>query len=394
MSSQVQQSTQRSTYMTQSRLGVSLLFLLNGFVMGSWAPQIPELFTRLLLTESQLGLVILVFGIGSLLLMPIAGWQITKFGSRGVSLITAALLVPVLFLIAISNTVVTSVFFVFLLGGIVGAMDVAMNANAVAVEKQMRRPIMSSCHAFWSLGGLFGAGIAGFLIDLYGSVTHAALVTLVTVVLLVFVWPKVLRDAPEPSAAKQSVSLPLTPLPWLIGLMALFSMVPEGAIIDWGALYLRGELGASATVSGLAFGAFSLTMAVMRFAGDFVREKLGAVRTLQVCALISICGLLISGLASNAPMAIFGFALAGIGISNMVPIAFSAAGNMPGLAPGVGLSVVTVMGYSGILVAPSLIGFVAEHTGLAIVFVALPALHVVVLLLSRLAKHADHASNH
>jgi fucose permease len=176
--------------------------------------------------------------------------------------------------------------------------------------------------------------------------------------------------------------------------MALFSMVPEGAVLDWGALYLRNELGASVAVSGFAFAAFSLTMAVMRFAGDLVRERLGAVRTLQVCSALSIIGLLIAGAAGNAFIAIIGFAIAGIGISNMVPIAFSAAGNMPGLAPGIGLSVVTTMGYSGILVAPSAIGFIAEHTGLATVFLFIPLLHVIVLLLSKLARHADGASGH
>jgi fucose permease len=135
-------------------------------------------------------------------------------------------------------------------------------------------------------------------------------------------------------------------------------------------------------------------MAIMRFAGDLVRDRFGAVRTLQFCSSISIVGLLIAGFAPNAFIAIAGFAIAGIGISNMVPIAFSAAGNMPGMAPGIALSVVTTMGYSGILVAPSAIGFIAEHTGLAAVFIGLPLLHVVVLMLSKLARHADGASGH
>ena len=362
--------------------------------MGSWAPQIPELFTRLSLTESQLGLVILVFGIGSLVLMPIAGIQIARLGSRIVSLAFAVGLIPVLSLIALTESIPLSVVFVFLLGGLTGGMDVSMNANAVAVEKNMRRAIMSSCLAFWSLGGLIGAGIGGFVIQQFGAVSHAIFVSVSSALILAGVWSLVFHDAPEKTEQKQPLKLPLTPLPWLIGIMALFSMVPEGAIMDWGALYVRKELGASVASSGLAFGAFSLTMAIMRFAGDLVRERFGAVRTLQVCALISIAGLLISGAAPNATIAIVGFALAGIGISNMVPIAFSAAGNIPGLAPGVGMSVVTTMGYSGILVTPSLIGFVAQYSGLAVVFLSLPLLHVVVVLLSRLAKHADHASNH
>lgn len=384
----------RLPYMTKSRFGVSLLFLMNGFMMGSWAPMIPEFAKRLSLSESTLGLVILVFGLGSLACMPVAGSQIARFGSRIVTLTVAMVFVPTLLLITLSNTLWAGVITVFLFGGLTGAMDVAMNANAVAVERSMRRAIMSSCHAFWSLGGLIGAGLGGFLIMKTGIYGHAITLTVIATALLAIAWPRVLVDRPHPEEERPKGGLPMTPLPWIIGIVALFSMIPEGSILDWGALYLRNELGASVTLSGLGFAAFSMTMAVMRFAGDLVRDRFGAVRTLQVCSLISMLGLLIAGLAPNAFVAIAGFAIAGIGISNMVPIAFSAAGNMPGLAPGIGLSVVTTMGYSGILVAPSAIGFIAEHTGLATVFIGLPVLHLVVFLLAKLARHADGASGH
>lgn len=388
------QTTARLPYMTRARLGVALLFLMNGFMMGSWAPMIPEFARRLSLSESALGLVILVFGLGSLACMPVAGSQIARFGSRTVTLAVAAVFVPTLLLITLSNTLWAGIITVFLFGGLTGAMDVAMNANAVEVERNMRRAIMSSCHAFWSLGGLIGAGVGGVLINKIGIYGHSVALTIIAAALLAIAWPRVLADRPHPEAERPKGGLPLTPLPWIIGLMALFSMIPEGAILDWGALYLRNELGASVTLSGFGFAAFSLTMATMRFAGDLVRDRFGAVRTLQFCSVISILGLLVAGFAPNSFVAIIGFAIAGIGISNMVPIAFSAAGNMPGLAPGIGLSVVTSMGYSGILVAPSAIGFIAEHTGLASVFVGLPLLHVVVLMLSRLARHADGASGH
>jgi MFS family permease len=168
-------------------------------------------------------------------------------------------------------------------------------------------------------------------------------------------------------------------------------MVPEGTVLDWGALYMRRELGADLAVSGLGFAAFSATMALMRFAGDPIRDRLGAVTTLRLCTALALAGMLVAGLAPDAPIAIIGFAIAGIGISNMVPIAFSAAGNLPDLAPGIGLSLVTFMGYSGILVAPSLIGFVAEHTRFHTIFTALPVLFLIVLALSGLARHADTA---
>jgi predicted MFS family arabinose efflux permease len=378
-----------SPAITRERAGVALMFLMNGFLVGAWAPKIPEFASRLSLSESTLGLMILVFGAGSIALMPIAGLQIARHGSARVTRITAILVLPTLVFLSLVGSLWAGAIAIFLFGGMIGAMDVAMNANAVAVEKAMRRSIMSSCHAFWSLGGLFGSTSGGVLIGWLGIVGHASLVTLLAAVLVFIAWPLLLKDKPHPAEVRARVRLPRSVLPWLIGLVALLSMVPEGAIIDWGALYLRSELGASVQLSGLAFGAFSLTMAIMRFGGDLVRDRFGAVRTLRFCTLASIVGLLTAGFAANSTMVIIGFAIAGIGISNMVPIAFSAAGNLPGMAQGIGLSVVTTMGYSGILLAPSIIGFIAEHVGLATVFACLPLLHLVVLGLSHLARHAD-----
>ncbi|RWX75053.1 MFS transporter [Neorhizobium lilium] len=382
-----------TAFVTRERIGVALLFLMNGFMIGAWAPKIPEFASRLGLSESTLGLMILTFGLGSIIMMPLAGGQIARIGSSQVSKIGAVLLTPTLLLLTFVGSIWTAAIAICLFGGLIGAMDVAMNANAVAVEKQMRRAIMSSCHAFWSLGGLIGSSTGGYLIEHAGVNTHAIFVTVAAAVMVAAAWPNVLHDAPHPDerAAAKKAGLPLSPLPWLIGIMALFCMMPEGAVLDWGALYLRNELSASVTQSGFAFAAFSLAMAIMRFAGDLIRDRFGAVMTLRACAVVAIIGLLLAGFAPNAPMAIFGFALAGVGISNIVPIAFSAAGNLPGIAAGVGLSVVTTMGYSGILVAPSVIGFIAERTGLANVFVGLSALIIVVLALSRLAAHADGA---
>ncbi|MGO8102181.1 MFS transporter [Rhizobium leguminosarum] len=392
MDSHVSAPEARSGFITRSRAAVSLLFLMNGFVVGCWAPKIPDFAERLALTKFELGLMILVFGVGSLVMMPIAGAQIAKHGSRIVVQVLAVCVLPLLLALTLSPNVLTGAISLFLFGGFIGAMDVAMNANAVSVEKSMRRAIMSSCHAFWSLGGLIGSGLGGIVISKLGVLGHAQLATVLAAIFVAVAWPMVLADPPHPDTKKEKTKLPMVPLPWLLGLMALFSMVPEGAVLDWGALYLRQEMGASVALSGLGFAAFSGTMAAMRFAGDLVRDRLGGVKTLRICTLFAIVGMLLAGLAPNAELAILGFAFCGIGISNMVPIAFSAAGNIPGLKPGIAISVVTTMGYSGMLVAPSLIGFVAEHIGFAVVFMALPVLLIVVLLLSNLAHYADETS--
>jgi MFS family permease len=196
-----------------------------------------------------------------------------------------------------------------------------------------------------------------------------------------------LATAPRPGLLAAGATV------WLTGIICLIVMTPEGAILDWGALYLRQELGADPALSGLAFGAFSAAMALMRFLGDLVRDRFGAVRTFRVSAILAMIGLTLAGLAQSPQMAILGFAIAGLGFANTVPIAFSAAGNLPGLPQGLAISVVTFMGYSGILFAPSVIGFIAEHTGFAAIYLALPVFVIMPLVFSGLMRHADRQAD-
>jgi MFS family permease len=378
--------------MPRERAAISALFFVNGYVVGNWAPKIPSFKADLGIDEAVLGLMILAFGIGSLVTMPLVGVGIAQAGSRAIAAVLAVALAPMLLVLTLAPGPWSAAAVLVLLGGLVGGMDVAMNANAVAVERRMRRAIMSSCHAWWSLGGLVGAATGGVLIGRFGVTGHALAVLVAGLAILAAAIPAVLRDAPAPGApvAKPTGGRArLGLLPILVGITALFSMIPEGAILDWSALYLQQELGASVETAGLAFAAFSATMAVMRFSGDPIRDRLGAVLTLRVSTLVAGLGLLFAAWADGVVGAAAGFAMAGLGIANMVPIAFSAAGNLPGLAPGIGISVVSFMGYSGLLFAPSLIGFVAKHTGLGPIFAALPLLYIVVLAMSGLARHAD-----
>ncbi len=371
------------------RRAVSALFLANGFTVGNWAPKIPEFAARLGLSESGIGLMILVFGIGSLVAMPVVGALIARLGSQIVVRVTAVPTTFVILAISVAPNIPLAAVVMLVSGAAIGGMDVAMNANAVVVERSMKRSIMSSCHGFWSLGGLVGAAFGGLAIAKFGILGHAVVTTTIAAALVAYAWSKIHSDKVLASRKHENMRFPTIPLPYLIGLIALFSMIPEGAALDWSALYLRQDFGADVAMSGLAFAALSATMAVVRFAGDPVRDYLGAILTLRICAISGCLGFLIAGFAQSEAVAIIGFGLAGIGIANMVPIAFSAAGNLPGLAPGIGISVVTAMGYSGILLAPSAIGLIAESTGFAPIFAALPLMFLVVLALSGLARYAD-----
>lgn len=381
----------------RERIAVKLLFLANGLYAGAWSLKVPELAERLVLSPFYVSLLVVCYGIGSITIMPVAGAMIGRHGSTAVAKVTACIFLFTMLMISLAPNVWTAGLAVFMLGGFAGAMDVSMNANAVEVEKSMRKAIMSSCHAFWSLGALIGSSVSGYMIETFGPVLHSVIITVVNAGILLVAFSMLMPDGPhveDHHAAAEKTSIFRSPLPWIIGIVALFCMVQEGVVIDWSALYLNRELGATLTVAAFGAGAMHGTMTVMRFVGDGIRDRFGAVRTMRVSGVIAFSGMLIAGFAPNPYMAIAGYALSGIGISNMVPIAFSAAGNLPGMAKGAGLSVVTVMGYSGTLFLPTVFGFVAEHTGFAAIFIGTPMLLIVVLLLSNLMRHADGIKGH
>lgn len=377
----------------RGRWAVAAMFLANGFTMGAWAPQIPLLLPRHDISEFTLGLLILVLGLGAVTAMLFAGKLIARFGARRVLQAFSLSIVPVLPAVVFSPNLTVLALAMAALGAMIGCMDVAMNANAVDVEKRLGRAIMSSSHGFWSLGGFFGGALGSWLLALWGAEAQALWAAAVAGVIVLAAMPWLADDAPAPAPiAGQSTKTTLLPRDaavWVLGLLAMFSMVPEGAVLDWAALYLQQELGSDVARSGLAFAFFSAAMAVMRFAGDSVRNRFGAVATLRWSGLVAAAGLLGGALAPSDTVVIASFFVAGLGVANMVPILFSAAGNHPGLSPGAGIAAVTMLGYSGILVAPSTIGFVAEIVGFRLTYGVLAILLVLVSLLAGRTAAAD-----
>ncbi|MFC5586370.1 MFS transporter [Nitratireductor kimnyeongensis] len=373
------------------RWAVAACFFVNGFMVGSWAPQIPVVVSRFELSESALGLLILVFGCGAVAVMPLCGYLIGRFGSR-IVLRIAAVVCALSFGGLVGATMIWQmVAALIFFGAFLGAMDISMNANAVAVERSLGRAVMSSSHGFWSLGGFVGAGAGGLLIERYGYMAHAGMVVAFAFVLVVITLPFLIVETRSVGGedGHGHKGMPRNPMVYVTGLVALFCMLPEGAILDWAALYLRQEMGAGIAEASLAFTAFSGSMAIMRFAGDRLRNRFGAVRTLRYSGIVATIGMLGAGLAPSPMLATIAFALSGMGIANMVPIVFSAAGNQPGLSPGAGMSVATTIGYSGMLVAPSLVGFIAERTGFVPIFLAFSLLLASVLMLANLVRSAD-----
>ena len=382
--------------MTEARRGrwaVAVMFAAAGFVMGAWAPQIPLLLPRYQITEFTLGILILVLGAGAVGAMLFTGRLIARFGSVAVLRAFALSSSVALPIVVFSPSLTVLVPAMALLGALIGCMDVAMNANAVEVERRLGRAIMSSSHGFWSLGGFVGGSAGAWVISHWGAEVQAGLVAVMTAAMVLSVMPLLRGEAPAPVIATQTkqkaVLLPRDAGLWLLGALALFSMVPEGAVLDWAALYLQKDMGSDVFSSGLGFAFFAGAMAIMRFAGDSVRNRFGAVATLRVSGVLAAAGMMLAAVAPNDALAIAAFFVTGLGVANMVPILFSAAGNYPGVASGTAISAVTMVGYAGILVAPASIGFVAEAIGFRVTYAVLSLLLIVVALLAGRTAGAD-----
>jgi hypothetical protein len=264
-------------------------------------------------------------------------------------------------------------------------MDVAINANAVELEQSSGRAILSTTHGFWSVGGFLGGALGGPGIAMLGTSGHALMISAISLAVAALCWSR-LVGAPVTSSVTKAANGPgLWRQGWtiyLVGVMVLLSFVPESAVLDWSALYLSSHHGAGVAVSGLAFALFSACMAAVRFFGDPLRNRIGEMPLLRASGVISAAGMTIAALAPSGTIALGGFALAGIGLANLVPILFSVAGRHGGANPGAAIAAVSFIGYGGMLIAPTVIGVTAEQAGFPAVFLGLAGLLLFVAILA------------
>jgi fucose permease len=373
------------------RWAVSALFFGNGLMIGSWGAQIPQLLPRFGIEKPTVGFLLQTFAVGAVAALLLTGRLARRFGARRVAVTSALAVVPMLPLTALAPDMTLIVLALVPFGAALLTMDVAMNANGVEVETAMGRAVMSSLHGFWSLGAAAGLKAGGLLIEAQGYLPAALVAAAVLLVIILAALPFMTDGGPAPAVADapREAMLPRDLGLWLLGMMALFCMVPEGAVIDWGAIYLQRDLGAGESVATSGAAGFMVAMALVRFVGDAIRNRVGAVRTLRLSALVGAAGMVLVALAPGVPVAVAGFFLAGIGIANMIPVIFSAAGNHPGVSPAGGIAAVSLLGYCGILVAPPSIGWIAQHLGFTLTFGGLAVLLAVVAGLAGQAQAAE-----
>lgn len=356
-------TTRAADALKRGRRGTTLAFLLIGILWGSWAPHIALVKERLDLTAGALALALLASACGTLLAMPLSGGLVAHFGSGPVIRVLAVPVALTLLLPTLAPDLTLLILGAGLLGAVSGAVDLAMNAQGITIERRQRRPILSTLHACYSLGGMLGAGAAAVLLPLIGDRAHIAMVTAVLLLLCLPIISSVLPGSLDSGAETRSFAMP-SGATIGIGLMALIALVGEGAVQDWSAIYLLEDLTAGASVAALGFAAFSATMTLGRLIGDRLRARFSDDRLLLVSSAFSAAGLFAGLLVPMPSAAIAGFGVMGLGMANMVPLLFAAGARVPGLAPSIGLAAVTTLGYTGFFFGPIVVGAIADLAGL------------------------------
>ena len=364
----------------KARLATRLAFFAAGFSMGCCAPFFPFVKENVSADKSQFGVLLLCLGIGAIIAMPITGILSAKRGSKPMVLLGGLSMVVLLPILVVVNSPIILALILFLFGAALGTLDVAMNVHGVEVEQIEKRSLMSNFHAQFSIGGLVGAALMTIFLSfgmplllssiIASSITFFAMTLTIKRLLIV-------------NSVKQSKFMFPKGVVLLLAIFAAIIFLVEGAVVDWGALLIIDLELTPIKSAGVGYILFSIAMVVARLLGDKIIDIIGEFKVLILGVITTIFGILTILLSTLPLFALCGFMLIGLGVANLVPIFFSAAGRQKIMPAEIAIASVTTTGYAGILLGPVLIGYVAEVTTLSIAFSLLIPLVALTLISSK-----------
>lgn len=358
-------------------------FMIIGVIEAAWAPLVPYVKSAFAIDEGTLGLLMLCSGLGSIMALPFAGYLVNRFGAKKVVYVSGLLMAMSLLAISLMLDIWLTGAMLLLFGACTIVIDVASNVNGIAIERKTGRHLMSGFHGGYSLGTLLGAGAMSVLFTL-GLVPVWSVVLCMAFTLLALVFgcrdllPKEELKPDRPVEKPVGRRLYIPPMVIVVGLLCFIMYASEGAVMGWAAIFVSQERGVDMAQAGFFYTAFAVMMTLVRLSGDTIVERLGRRRVVAIgAALVSAGFLLVIGV-DHIAATIVGFAVIGMGAANIVPQLVSFAGGIKGMAVSSIISVVNALGYSGILLGPVVIGFVAKHHGLNTSFAGIAVFCLVV----------------
>ncbi|MGW7417506.1 MFS transporter [Streptomyces sp. NPDC054863] len=430
--------------LSRLRTALTLFFALDGFIFAGWVVRIPAIKEQTSASASALGLALLGVSAGAVITMTLTGRLCSRFGSARVTVFCGALLSLSIALPPLTHSPLALGLVLLVFGALYGGISVAMNSAAVDLVTALRRPVMPSFHAAFSLGGMVGAGLGGLVAGGLSPTAHLTALTALGLLVTAAAGPTLLREsrpptgtAPAPERPTDSAPLsapdqqagpaplsapdqPAGPAPLsgpeqpagtapapvpghsdnlprrtsgrrerrtvvLFGVIALCTAYGEGAIADWGPLHLQEDLGAHPGTAAAGYALFALAMTVGRLTGTTLLERLGQTTTLVAGGATAAAGMLLGSLAPTLWLALLGFAVTGLGLANIFPVAVSRAGELSGPS---GVATASTLGYSGMLLGPPAIGFLADWFTLPVALTTVAVLAAAASCLGMAARDA------
>lgn len=359
---------------SKMRLAVASFYFCMGLSFASWASRIPDIKTKLHLSEAELGSILLALPMGQLLTMPVSGRLVTRYGSRNI--LSFAI---ILYAIELTNigwaTHVWQLALALFIFGVVGNMcNISVNTQGVLAEKIYERPIMTSFHGVWSIAGFTGA-LTGLLMMNLKLTPHQHFFIIAALVLIItFIARKYLIPGTSAPAEKKKFFSKPDGILVRLGIIAFCCMAAEGTMFDWSGVYFKEVVEAPHSLIILGYTSFMIMMATGRFTGDRIIARIGRKKMLQVSGILISTGLLISVLLPYLITATIGFVIVGFGVSSVVPAVYSAAARSSKIAPGMALAAVSSISFLGFLLGPPLIGYIAQLSSLRYSFAVIAIL--------------------
>lgn len=385
----------------KARKATKAIFLVCGLGISSWAPMVPYAKDRLGLNNADLGLMLLLLGAGAIAMMPVSGILAHRYGTRIVIRYSAIIMAVTLPLLLIIVSPIWMGLALFIFGGAVGTVDVAMNAHGVQVQNKSEKPIMSSLHGLFSVGGLFGAIGLGFLMKLGLSPITAAISIAILLIAIVswnyqFLFDVTTEKRLIKEFSTESGEEKLKGISWIkgsiifLGLMCFSVFLSEGAMLDWSAVFLLENKGINPEMAGVGYAAFSIAMATMRLLGDKIVSHLSGKTVVIGGSIIAASGIFLAILTPWLATSLLGFVLLGIGAANIVPVFFSEGGRLKNIPATISIPAISTMGYAGQLAGPAMLGFIAYQFSLNIAFAFIGILMLGVALAYGLRKNSGN----
>ncbi|WP_435222466.1 MFS transporter [Streptomyces sp. Tue6028] len=368
--------------LTRLRIALTTFFALDGFVFAGWVVRIPAVKEQTGASASTLGLALLGVSAGAVITMMLTGRLCRRFGSHPMTVVCGVLLSLSVTLPPLTHSAGALAAVLLVFGAAYGGINVAMNSAAVDLVAALRRPVMPSFHAAFSLGGMIGAGLGGLVAGQLSATRHLLGLSLIGLLVTAVAGRTLLRqEVPTPPDREdrdadtgRTMDGRVRLLVIVFGLIALCTAYGEGALADWGALHLEQDLEAHPGVAAAGYSCFALAMTIGRLSGTTLLERLGRTRTLVAGGTTATLGMLLGSLAPTVWAALLGFAVTGLGLANMFPVAVERAGALAGPS---GVAVASTLGYGGMLLGPPAIGFMADWYSLPTALTSVAALAAV-----------------